>query len=356
MWLNPFAAAQTCTILRHVQSDPLFSYSARLLKPFITLLTPPVACAPAVEAKQNVSDLDERIPIHNVHAWLAAAIEKTQDPALGVRAGALMASGDAGVIDYVLDSASTVADALDVTARYMRLINDAVDCRLEIDGARVLFRMDTRIALPPAAEDFMLSGFHTSHAWIRRIPDLEFWFRRPAPAILDVHRRTFGTTRCRFAAPCSGVSFPRSFLQQPLERADPNLHAITRRLADIMLAELPPESALFSDRVRALVARELATPRLSTAWVARRMRMSARTLARRLEAENTTFFALLDDVRRDRAMRLMEDRSLTLTEIAFVLGFAHVASFHRAFRRWTGRTPADYRQALMTRSDVSVGA
>jgi AraC-like DNA-binding protein len=339
-----------------VQSDQVFSYSARLLKPFITLLTQPVGCSGKPESQQGLGDPDERIPIHSVHAWLAAAIEKTQDPLIGVRAGALMASGDAGVIDYVLDSASTVADALDVTSRYMRLVNDAVDCRLEVDGSRVLFRMDARIATPPAAEDFMLASFFTSHAWLKRIPDLEFWFRHAAPHSLLEHRRTFGATSCRFGAPCSGVTFSRIHLQQRLERADPNLHAITRRLADILLAELPPESALFSDRVRALVARELATPRLSTSWVARRMRMSARTLARRLEAENTTFFALLDDARRDRAMRLMEDRGLTLTEIAFVLGFAHVASFHRAFRRWTGRTPADYRQGLMARASDSVGA
>jgi AraC-like DNA-binding protein len=128
-----------------------------------------------------------------------------------------------------------------------------------------------------------------------------------------------------------------------------------RRVADSQLAELPPESALFSDRVRALVARELATPRLSTSWVARKMRMSARTLARRLEQENTTFFALLDEARRVRALRLMEDRALNLTEIAMVLGFAHVASFHRAFRRWTGRTPAEYRHGLGERPSMSLG-
>jgi AraC-like DNA-binding protein len=149
------------------------------------------------------------------------------------------------------------------------------------------------------------------------------------------------------------VSFSRVYLQQRLERADPNLHAVTRRLADIMLAELPPETAQFSERVRALIARELATPGLSTSWVARRLRMSARTLARRLETENTTFFAVLADARRERALRLMEDRSLSLTEIAFVLGFAHVPSFHRAFRRWTGKTPADFRSGLVARSSVA---
>ena len=354
MWRGQFADASRYTKLRHVQSDQGFSYSARLLKPFLLLLTQPNGCTAQGDAQQGAKDPDERVPLQSVHAWLAAAIEHTRDPDLGVRAGALMSSGDAGVIDYVLDSASTVADALDVTSRYMRLLNDAVDCRLEVDGSRVLFRIDARVTQPAAAEDFMLTGFYASHTWLRSIPDLEFWFTHSAPSSLLEYRRTFGQTAFRFGAPCSGVTFSRAYLQQRLERADPNLHAITRRLADIMLAELPPESALFSERVKALVARELATPRLSTSWVARRMRMSSRTLARRLEAENTTFFALLDDARRDRAMRLMEDRSLTLTEIAFVLGFAHVASFHRAFRRWTGRTPADYRQGLGARQPAQM--
>lgn len=352
-WRNLFAPRASCTRLPFVQSDSLFSYSARLLKPFITLLGVPSDCSPPREASAN--DLDGRIPVDNVHEWLAAAIEKTQDPLIGLRAGALMVPGDAGVIDYVLDSAPTVADAFDVTARYMRLINEAADCRLELDGPRALFRMDTRIPTPPAAEDFMLTAFITVHGWLKRIPDLELWFRHAPPHSLIEHRRAFGTAACRFSAPCSGVAFPRVHLQRQLEQADPNLHQIMRRVAESQLAELPPESALFSDRVRALVARELATPRLSTSWVARKMRMSARTLARRLEQENTTFFALLDEARRVRALRLMEDRALNLTEIAIVLGFAHVASFHRAFRRWTGRTPAEYRQALGERQVAQIG-
>lgn len=353
MWRKGFAQARSCTKLRRVQSDQAFSYSARLLKPFLTLLVQQNDCAPRVEAQRAVRDLDERIPVQSVHAWLAAAIEQTRDPDLGVRAGALMTPGEGGVIDYVLDSAATVADALEVTARYMRLLNDAAECRLEVDGSRVLFRMDTRVPTPAAAEDFMLTGFFSSHPWLRSIPDLEFWFTHAPPHSPLEYRRTFGSTPCRFRAPCAGVSFSRVYLQQRLERADPNLHAVTRRLADIMLAELPPETALFSERVRALIARELATPGLSTSWVARRLRMSARTLARRLETESTTFFAVLDDARRERALRLMEDRTLSLTEIAFVLGFAHVPSFHRAFRRWTGKTPADFRSGLVARSSVA---
>ena len=366
-------------------------YSARLLSPFVRLLNPeaaqaitgngngngnnghsngqshglpnghpnghpngaPAAGHPAFAVSDR--DADARLPVGTVHEWLNAAIEKTRDPELGLKAGAMMTPGDAGVVDYVLSSAPTVAAAVDLTIRYMRLLNEAVDCRLEVDQHRAVLRLEPRIALPPAAEDFMLAGFYNAHAWLRAIPDLECWFMHAAPRRLNEYERVLGRTVCRFSAPCSAWAFSPVHLQQTLERADRNLHVIVRRLADSMLAELPNDSGQFSDRVRSLLARELSTPGLSTAWAARRLRMSVRTLARRLEVENTSFYSILDEVRHGRALRLIADERLALSEIAFVLGFAHVTSFHRAFRRWTGRTPAEYRTRLSA-GEVSADA
>lgn len=329
----------------------MFSYSTRLLKPFRALLAQSNGSLPVDQYFSD--DADQRVPVQRAHEWLALAVQHTRSPDLGVRAGMLMVAGDAGVIDYVVDSAATVAEGFDDACRYIRLLNDALVCRLEVDGSRAMFCFDTRVVVPPAAEDFMLTGFFTSHAWLRDTPGLEVWFSHGEPTQLLEYRRAFGSTPCRFGAPCTGISFARGHLQQRLPRADPSLHALTRRLADIMLADLPPEKVRVSERVMTLVARELSTPRLGTAWVARRLGMSARTLARRLEAEETTFFALLDEARRLRAVRLMEDGGLTLSEIAFALGFAHVASFHRAFRRWTGTSPDGFRQQMHTRSVMS---
>ena len=345
-----FTKPQTYSKRMHVQSKQALEqlcYSARLLQPFVKLLNPEAAATTnGHEQRSGVRDLDARVPVGTVHEWLTAAIEKTRDPDIGLKAGAMMTPGDAGVVDYVLSSAPNVAAAIDVTIRYMRLINEAVDCRLELDQHRAVLRLESRVPLPPAAEDFMLSGFYSSHSWLRRIPDLECWFMHPPPRRMHEYERAFGRTVCRFSAACSAWSFAPSHLQQPLDHADFNLHAIVRRLADSMLAELPSDTGQFSDRVRSLLARELSTPGLSTAWAARRLRMSVRTLARRLEVENTSFYSLLDEVRHSRALRLIADDRLALSEIAFVLGFAHVTSFHRAFRRWTGRTPAEYRVRL----------
>lgn len=74
------------------------------------------------------------------------------------------------------------------------------------------------------------------------------------------------------------------------------------------------------------------------------MHVSTRTLKRRLAVAGTTFSDLLDDLRRERALLLVDDRALTLDQIAYRLGYSDVANFTRAFRRWTGATPAALRK------------
>ncbi len=329
-------------LVQSKQASEQLCYSARLLQPFVKLLSPDSANGNG-NGHGNGKDEDARLPVGLVHEWLREAIEKSGDPELGLKAGALVTPGDVGVIDYVLSSAPTVSAAVAATCRYMRLLNEALECRLDTDDGCAVLRMEARAPLPAAAEDFMLAGYYTSHAWVRSILNLECWFMHAAPSDLGTYRRVFGETVLRFSSPCSGFAFSGEQLEQPLAEADGNLHVIVRRLADSLLAELPNDNGAFSDRVRSLLSRELATPGLSTAWAARQLRMSVRTLARRLEVENTSFYTLLDEARHARALRLIGDGRLTLAEIAFVLGFSHVTSFHRAFRRWTGRTPADYR-------------
>lgn len=77
--------------------------------------------------------------------------------------------------------------------------------------------------------------------------------------------------------------------------------------------------------------------------VCRRLALSARTLQRRLSEESTGFAELLDDVRRERALALLEAPDLTVSQISFLLGYSEPAAFFRAFRRWTGATPQEVR-------------
>jgi AraC-like DNA-binding protein len=78
--------------------------------------------------------------------------------------------------------------------------------------------------------------------------------------------------------------------------------------------------------------------------------MSPRSLQRRLQSEGTSFAQVLVDLRRDLALRYLRDERIAIGEVGFLLGFLDVAAFHRAFKRWTGSTPAQYRRSVQERS------
>jgi AraC-like DNA-binding protein len=109
------------------------------------------------------------------------------------------------------------------------------------------------------------------------------------------------------------------------------------------LLERVPESTSFGARVRQLVAKELSTSPPDATAVARKLRMSRRTLQRLLRVEGTTFTELVDALRCDLATRYLREPAVAIAEVAFLLGFSEASAFHRAFRRWQGTTPAAYR-------------
>jgi AraC-like DNA-binding protein len=119
--------------------------------------------------------------------------------------------------------------------------------------------------------------------------------------------------------------------------------AAAKRLASVQLErELAAltEGALVTE-IRAQLAREGGPPTIEE--VARALRVSPRTLKRRLAELGTTFSELRDDQRRQRALLLLDDRNLSISDVATRLGYTELPNFTRAFRKWTGMTPAAYR-------------
>ena len=126
--------------------------------------------------------------------------------------------------------------------------------------------------------------------------------------------------------------------------SDPALAACFDRHIQKLLGREPAAPERVARRVRAFLLEEVqrGAPTLQTA--AAHLRTSPRTLKRRLQEEGTTFQDLLDSVRCDLAKRYLEEPRLALGEVSFLLGFSEPSAFHRAFKRWTGKTPLAYRQ------------
>ena len=322
-------------------------FSARLVFPFVRALRKLGKLPPEVLDPLEELDPDDRIPISIVHELLAGGLVLSDDADIGLKAAREIVPGDYGAVEYLARSAPTWGSAAATVGRHMRLINDALRFSIEIEGDMGFIKLDSVIPLPRASADFQSGAFHVSatHFWTDDEPArFEAWFTHPEPADTREYALTFPGAPIRFDAPFNGFAFRRELMDMPVRGADPALHALIRKHAEALLSALPHAKNL-TERVRDIITKQLAggTPTLSN--VAKQLGMSESTLARHLEDEGTTFKTLLEDLRRRLALAYIRRSELPISEIALLLGFSQAAAFHRAFRRWTGATPLEYRRA-----------
>jgi AraC-like DNA-binding protein len=138
------------------------------------------------------------------------------------------------------------------------------------------------------------------------------------------------------------MRFARRWLTAPVPTADRSLHGFVQRHADAARAESDVDSV---DQVRALVRACIVDGGGHADQVARLQGMHPRTLNRRLAAAGTTFQRMRDEVLHDMSLQLLGATSMPVSEAATALGYADATAFIRAFRRWTGQTPAQWRRA-----------
>jgi AraC-like DNA-binding protein len=335
----------------HVPEVAEHTYSVRLLQPFLNLLRPTGLIPDETRAELEGLGLDFRIPARVAHQMLQTASEVSGNPYLGLEAARATTPNNAGVVDYAISSAATVRAAIEAAARYMRLVNDALEIRLVPQGPEVFVQLENRVPMPRAALDFQVGALYRafSSVWSSGArASLRVQFAQPAPDSRAQYELTFNGVPVEFDAPMTGFVFDASCLDQRLTSAETRLHEVILGHAEQMLRDLP-QTEQFTERVRAAVAAELAGGNPGVAEVARRFHMSPRTLERRLEREGTTFSALLDELRKRLALRYVGSQDLELAEIAFLLGFSQTTGFHRAFKRWTGTTPLEYRRATRSK-------
>jgi AraC-like DNA-binding protein len=134
----------------------------------------------------------------------------------------------------------------------------------------------------------------------------------------------------------------REFLERQIPAADERLYEIMRRYLERILEEMPQEHEVLAS-VRRAVAESMREGHPSLKRVAKKIAMSPRTLQRQLKEQGMDFKKLVADTRRRFALSYLGNRSHTLTEIAFLLGYSEVSAFNRAFKHWTGSTPLAHR-------------
>jgi AraC-like DNA-binding protein len=328
------------------------SCSGRFVRPFLKA----IAGHPELQAeieRLRARPGERRVELERALETVAQWVGATRDPDLGLHAGETTCVGLGGPLDFAVHSAPTLRDGLAAAQTYARLYMDGLAITTAIEGDRAILRFENDLMWPRAVSDFFLSMWFRNHLQphLDDGDSIECSFRYLQPASVAEHERIFEGARLRFGAGFDGFAFDVGVLSRALSSADPLLHAVHCEHLD-MLQMTNPEPLSTSMRVQRLIAAELQRGRPTSSS---ELRMSRRTLVRRLYSEGTTFSLQLDELRRQLGLRLVLMRTVSLTEITGLLGFSHVQAFHRAFKRWTGQTPLRYRETAGS-SDESAAA
>ena len=132
-------------------------------------------------------------------------------------------------------------------------------------------------------------------------------------------------------------------LALPIVKADPGLCAVLDRHAEGLIAKYSRNDTLV-EQVRTMIKDELSGGNASVERIADSLSMSGRTLQRKLREHGTSHQELLDQMRRDLALRYLQEPEMAICEVAYLLGFSESSALHRAFKRWTGKTPKEFRR------------
>lgn len=276
--------------------------------------------------------------------WEVAAA-RSGNPAIGLAMSHIARPASFDVITYAIMSCQNLLAGLERLVRYTRIVSDAVILSLQedVDG----HWLDMEVIggdrpVPIQRVDFILVTSLTFFRWLtgqHLNPVAVEWTHR-APADLSAYRDAF---QCplRFNAGFDRMMFSHADLAVPFPTFNPLLVELHDRYAGEYLDRL--DHTKISHKIRDLVVRHLPDGDPMRADIARAVCMSERTLQRRLQEEGTSYQQLVDDTRHELAQRYLGQSQLSLSQAAYLLGFAEQSAFFRACKRWFDMSPNQYR-------------
>lgn len=290
---------------------------------------------------------DNLIPIGALGRLLLLCSARTSCPHFGLLVGQRSTLKSLRAVGALMRCSEAFGDAVRSMNAHLRVQNRSAVTQLEIDGDLAVFSFSLYDPDGAGAAQIIDGGLATAMQAFRELCGPEFALSevlipRRQPEDIGPYRSLF-LAPVRFNQDTAALVFPARWLKHPLVGANP----IIRRALELQLVgcedACPPD---LKDELRRLLRLELMKTRSSASAVARRLSIHRRTLNRHLKAEGSRFKTIADEVRFGIARQLLEDTDLPLVEISAALDFSEPAAFTRAFRRWSGATPSDWRAQL----------
>jgi AraC-like DNA-binding protein len=293
---------------------------------------------------------DERIDTDKVDALFRLAIPRIADPAFGLQAARCWQPGNLGVLGHAWLSSSTLRTGASRLVRYSRIVGDRGHYETEdiAQGFKLRFRAGrgdpaaypvAAVAVDVAMAILLDMCRFTAGAALR---PTTVSLRRGRPDSPLAYERFFGCS-IEFGARENALVLSATDADRPLESSNRQLASVLDGMLTEQLARLDRSDVV--SRCKAAILEHLASGELSEDEASKLLYMSPRTLQRKLAEARTSYKSIVDGIRKDLALRYIDDPHRSITDITFSLGFAEPSSLTRAFKRWTGVSPSEYRSA-----------
>jgi AraC-like DNA-binding protein len=262
-----------------------------------------------------------------------------------------MKAGSFAMLVHSVLGCKTLGQALERSLRFYGLILDDISGELERDAAEATLILHERPANSPHrtfAHEVLLMLLHGVACWLvgRRIPILRARFSYPEPAHSAEYRLMY-CTDLAFGMPLTAITFAGGYLDLPVVQNERSVKEFLRTAPENILVKYKNGSSL-SARIRRRLRQQLPGEVPDFETLAAELNMTSATLRRRLHEEGASYQEIKDQLRRDLAISYLSHSDRSVMDIAVELGFSERSAFHRAFRKWTGASPGEFRRGLQT--------
>lgn len=286
-----------------------------------------------------------RVLASDYERLIRRALSLSDEPWLGWEFGLSMNVSTHGFLGYAAMSSATLGDAIDLAVKYFRTRSTIIALDFFVEEEHAVVQANEQIALNDLARFSIESLFSSLYFMAQKmLSDQiligEVRFAYPEPDYFSKLKPLLPGPSL-FDCPHHQLRFDKALLARPLQFADPRLAQMARTQCEEEMVGIQVPPALLGQVKRVILAEADNFPNVDE--VASQLHMSSRTLKRKLQQLGTSYQVILDDLRRGLAVEYLTRSHHAIDEIAALLGYSDASNFARAFRRWTGKNPSDYR-------------
>ena len=301
--------------------------------------------------KEHLRQPEARIPVTTMWRLWREAVAATGNEAIGIRVAETIFPTHLNALMFALQASSTLQDCIERMVRYARVVSTIGMISIEYGEQQVAIRMHSseQPERPFQPVDALMAVVVKVIRDILEPDDYDciqsIHLSRPEPDDRLLFDQFFACP-ILFSSENNKIILDAAAIESPLPSANSELARVNDQILNEYLQRMNNETT--SLRVRKEIMRLLGTEHLNQEYIASSLNMSARNLHRKLADESNSFKELLDSIRHELALGYLEVSNMSIGELTFTLGFVDQSSFSRAFKRWTGMTPSQYRKTRAT--------